>query len=106
MKNSNATEKKAFSLNHLIAPFILVTGVILSITSFVLASKFERSRIEDDFSALASDRTVLFEKAIIDDLNVLQSVAGFYYSSTLVERDEFRVFIRIISFHGSTIFWR
>ena len=87
---------KKSSLNYPIAYFVLIAGVALSILSFAVTLKFEAAMIKNDFSMLASDRTILFEKAVIDDLNVLQTIAGFYYASKSVERDEFRVITEYI----------
>ncbi|MBU0605328.1 MAG: CHASE domain-containing protein [Candidatus Omnitrophica bacterium] len=84
------------SLNYPIAYFVLIAGAALSVLSFAVASKLDNAMTKNDFFVFASDRTILFEKAVIDDLNVLQTMAGFYYAGENVERDEFRVITEYI----------
>lgn len=67
----------------------MITMLILIVTFFVVASKQEQARIENNFNEQALLLGDALEKRLLKSVEVLHSIQSFFYTSNLVERTEF-----------------
>jgi len=78
------------------APVVLVicVGVVLSLTAFTMVRNWETHKAEMQFCRAAEDRLAVLKRANEEHRLMLESIRSFYAGSQVVERDEFKTFVR------------
>ena len=71
-------------------------GISLSVGAFFTAFEQEEQRIEAQFEWLATERALTVQHEVVDEVDILGSIAALFGASQLVEREEFYVFAREI----------
>ncbi|NOR64106.1 MAG: hypothetical protein GQ535_16670 [Rhodobacteraceae bacterium] len=79
--------------NLLSYAFVLVTGLLVSISAFLLEKNWENADNERNFDSLAQNQTLAIKSRIFSTIDSLRSIRGLYNSSNFVDRNEFAVFI-------------
>jgi signal transduction histidine kinase len=77
------------------APIAVVAlmGVLVTLYAFNVVSDWERQRVQQAFRAAASDRVLMVQREIAQNLGVVQDIGSFFDASEWVGRREFRKFV-------------
>ena len=79
---------------------IIILGLLLSLTIFILARDWDLQRIRTQFNREADDYYETLKREIDSDLQTLLSLQTFYFYSHKVERSDFKDFVKpILSRH-------
>jgi len=75
---------------------ILAAGLCFSLLAFFYARSIEQDHFASQLNLVAAEPIDALERQINSDLDTVESLAEFFESSRLVEREEFRVFARSV----------
>lgn len=76
--------------------FVILTLLIgISVSCWLAFSEFKKSNVasEASFQSDSEERVQVIEKALLDNLAVINSVSAFYHSSEYIDKDEFSIFV-------------
>lgn len=72
----------------------IVTAVVVSFFAVWLGLNWERERLKLEFDQQVAPLAQALEKTVLQYIDVLHFVEGFYAASALVERDEFSAYVK------------
>ena len=72
---------------------VALIGVLVTWYAFNVVTDWERQRVQQAFSAAATDRILMVEREIEQNLGVVQDIGSFFDASQRVDRREFRKFV-------------
>ena len=73
---------------------VLFLGSVLSVILFNIVQDQEQARSEAEFERQANSYVAAIQKGIERNLEVVESIAGLYAASAVVERQDFGVFVK------------
>ncbi len=89
-----------FSSRRVPAVLALCVGCALSVLAFKAVRKWEQRRVQSRFERMSGNCVAAVQKTVALGLGVFRSIESFYAASQVVERHEFRAFVRnILSRH-------
>jgi signal transduction histidine kinase len=72
---------------------VALIGVLFTWHAFNVVSDWERQRVQQSFRAAASDRILMVQREIDQNLGVVQDIGSFFDASRWVGRRDFRKFV-------------
>jgi PAS domain S-box-containing protein len=96
----NTSQKKMITFrikqaSHYTLPIgIIVIGILLSVSIFIIVLDWEHQRIQTEFNQDAEERFEALKREIESDLHVLDSITAFYTHGHKIGRSEFRDFVK------------
>ena len=72
---------------------VALIGVLVTFHAFNLVSDWERQRVQQAFHAAASDRILMVQREIEQNLGIVQDIGSFFDASQWVGRRDFRKFV-------------
>ena len=72
---------------------VALIGVLVTCYAFNVVTDWERQRVQQAFSSAATDRILMVEREIEQNLGVVQDIGSFFEASQWVDRREFRKFV-------------
>jgi CHASE1-domain containing sensor protein len=105
----NTSQKKMIPFRIKQAPHytlpvvIIVIGILLSVSVFIIVLDWEHQRIQTQFNQDAEERFEALKREIESDLHVLHSINAFYTHGHKIGRSEFRDFVKHFLLHHPSI---
>lgn len=72
---------------------VALVGVLVTWQAFNMVSEWERQRVQQAFRSAATDRVLMIQREIDQNLGVVQDIGSFFAASREVGRREFRKFV-------------
>lgn len=82
---------------------VLSVGLFLGISAYLIVEKAEREKTEYRFARDVSEETVFIKNSIESDLLITGVLKSFFYASSFVSREEFRIFTRDFLKHQKSL---
>ena len=82
---------------------ILISGIVLSITSYSLVRNWEEAKIVADFKMFAATHSAAIHREAIRHFDASIAMVGLYDASKAVDRQEFRQFSKEILTHHTDV---
>ncbi len=90
-------------LSYLPAALTVCVGIALSVLAFNMVQKWQQGHLEEGFEAAAEDQASALKWSLEEDLRELEALGSFYAGSQIVERGEFREFVRSFLAHKPSV---